>query len=75
MLYEKYSPTFFQRLKKRLKRIFGKKKKKVYVMPKQMPPKRTAREQRKHDKEIHELFRKYHVSFITKIIRLIKKEN
>lgn len=75
VLYEKYSPTFFQRLKKRLKRIFGKKKKKVYVMPKQMPPKRTAREQRKHDKEIHELFRKYHVSFITKIIRLIKKEN
>ena len=75
VLYEKYAPNPLQKLKKRLKRIFGKKQKKIYTMPAQMPPKRSPKEQRAYDKQIRALFRKYHVSFITKIIRKIKKDD
>ena len=75
VFYEKYAPTRWQKFRKTFKRIFGKKKKKIYRMPAVMPPERTPKEQREHDKQIHALFRKYHVSFITKIIRKIKKEN
>lgn len=74
VLYEKYAPNFVQRTRKRLKMLFAKKRKKVYVMPAQMPPQRTPQEQRAYDKQMKELFRKYRVSFITKIIRKIKKE-
>lgn len=74
VLYEKYSPNFMQRTKHRFKQLFGKKRKKVYVMPAQMPPVRSPKEQRAHDRQMRELFRKYHVSFITKLIRKIKKE-
>ena len=74
-LYEKYAPTYYLKLKRFCKRVFGKKRKKVYVMPKEMPPKRSYWDQRAYDKKMREIFRKYHVSFITKIIRRIKKEN
>ena len=74
VLYEKYAPNFMQRTKKQFKSLFGKKRKKVYVMPAQMAVKRSPREQRAYDKQMNELFRKYRVSFITKIIRKIKKE-
>ncbi|MGN1090192.1 MAG: signal peptidase I, partial [Huintestinicola sp.] len=74
VLYEKYSPDFMQRTRKTFKRIFGKKRKKVYVMPAQMPPVRSPKEQRAYDKKMNELFRKYRVSIFTKLIRKIKKE-
>lgn len=74
VLYEKYAPNFVQRTRKRLKMLFGKKRKKVYVMPTEMPPQRTPQEQRAYNKKMNEIFRKYRVSFITKIIRKIKKE-
>ena len=74
IFYEKYAPTKLQKFRKTFKRIFGKKKKKIYKMPAVMPPERTPKEQREHDRQIHALFRKYHVSIITKIIRKIKKE-
>ncbi|MGN0699894.1 MAG: hypothetical protein ACI4J8_02730, partial [Oscillospiraceae bacterium] len=60
--------------KKLCKRIFGKKKKKEYVMPKEMPIQRDPWEQRAYTKQMREIFRKYHVSPIQKIIRKIKKE-
>ncbi len=75
VLYEKYAPTPYLKAKRFLKRLFAKKKKKIYVMPKEMPEKRSYWDQRAYDKQMREIFRKYHVSFITKIIRIIKKEN
>ena len=74
VLYEKYAPNFRQRTKQRFKALFAKKRKKVYVMPAQMPVQRSPREQRAYDRQMKELFRKYHVSFITKLVRKIKKE-
>lgn len=74
LLYDKYCPTRLKRIKNSLKRIFGKKRKKVYVMPAQMPPKRTPREQRAYDRQMRALFRKYHVSIFTKLIRKLKKD-
>lgn len=74
VLYEKYAPNFRQRTKQRFKALFAKKRKKVYVMPAQMPVKRSPKEQRAYDRQMKELFRKYHVSFITKLVRKIKKE-
>ena len=75
ILYSKYCPTRRQRIKNFFKRKFGKKRKKVYVMPAQMPPKRTGREQRAYDKKMRAIFRKYHVSVFTKLIRKIKKDD
>lgn len=74
VLYEKYAPNFRQRTKQRFKALFAKKRKKVYVMPAQMPVQRSPKEQRAYDRQMKELFRKYHVSFITKLVRKIKKE-
>lgn len=74
VLYEKYTPNFRQRTKQSFKALFAKKRKKVYVMPAQMPVQRSPKEQRAYDRQMKELFRKYHVSFITKLIRKIKKE-
>lgn len=74
VLYEKYTPNFRQRTKQRFKALFAKKRKKVYVMPAQMPVQRSPKEQRAYDRQMKELFRKYHVSFITKLVRKIKKE-
>ena len=74
VLYEKYTPNFRQRTKQSFKTLFAKKRKKVYVMPAQMPVQRSPKEQRAYDRQMKELFRKYHVSFITKLIRKIKKE-
>ncbi len=74
VLYEKYTPNFRQRTKQRFKALFAKKRKKVYVMPEQMPVQRSPKEQRAYDRQMKELFRKYHVSFITKLVRKIKKE-
>ena len=74
VLYEKYAPNFRQRTKQRFKALFAKKRKKVYVMPAQMPVQRSPKEQRAYDRQMNELFRKYHVSFITKLVRKIKKE-
>lgn len=74
VLYEKYTPNFRQRTKQSFKALFAQKRKKVYVMPAQMPVQRSPKEQRAYDRQMKELFRKYHVSFITKLIRKIKKE-
>ena len=74
VLYEKYTPNFRQRTKQRFKALFAKKRKKVYVMPAQMPVQRSPKEQRAYDRQMKELFRKYQVSFITKLVRKIKKE-
>ena len=74
VLYEKYTPNFRQRTRQSFKALFAKKRKKVYVMPAQMPVQRSPKEQRAYDRQMKELFRKYHVSFITKLIRKIKKE-
>ena len=74
VLYEKYTPNFRQRTKQSFKALFAKKRKKVYVMPAQMPVQRSPKEQRAYDRQMKELFRKYHVSFITKLVRKIKKE-
>lgn len=74
VLYEKYAPNFRQRTKQRFKALFAKKRKKIYVMPAQMPVQRSPKEQRAYDRQMKELFRKYHVSFITKLVRKIKKE-
>ena len=74
VLYEKYTPNFRQRTKQRFKALFAKKRKKIYVMPAQMPVQRSPKEQRAYDRQMKELFRKYHVSFITKLVRKIKKE-
>lgn len=74
VLYEKYAPNFRQRTKQSFKALFAQKRKKVYVMPAQMPVQRSPKEQRAYDRQMKELFRKYHVSFITKLIRKIKKE-
>ena len=75
VLYSKYCPTRRQRIKNFFKRKFGKKRKKVYVMPAQMPPKRTGREQRAYDRQMRAIFRKYHVSIFTKLIRKIRKDD
>ncbi|MGN0633253.1 MAG: DUF2357 domain-containing protein [Oscillospiraceae bacterium] len=69
VLFEKYAPNARQRAKKRLKRLFSKKKKKVYVMPKVMPIQRTPEEQKAYDKQIKALFKTYHVSVFEKIKR------
>ena len=74
VLYEKYTPNFRQRTRQSFKALFAPKRKKVYVMPAQMPVQRSPKEQRAYDRQMKELFRKYHVSFITKLIRKIKKE-
>ena len=74
VLYEKYTPNFRQRTRQSFKALFAKKRKKVYVMPAQMPVQRSPKEQRAYDRQMKELFRKYHVSFITKLVRKIKKE-
>lgn len=74
VLYEKYIPNFPQRVRKFFKKHFGKKQKKVYVMPAKMPVKRSPKEQRAYDKKMNEIFKKYRVSFITKLIRKVKKE-
>ena len=74
VLYEKYTPNFRQRTRQSFKALFAPKRKKVYVMPAHMPVQRSPKEQRAYDRQMKELFRKYHVSFITKLIRKIKKE-
>lgn len=72
ILYEKYAPNARQRIKKRIKNLFRKKKKKVYVMPKVPPIQRTPEEQKAHDKQIKALFKEYHVSVFEKAKRKIK---
>ena len=71
ILYEKYSPNIFQKTKHFVKKI-TKKKKKVYVMPKEPPIQRTPQEQKEHDRQIRALFREYHVGIFTKIKRGVK---
>lgn len=72
ILYEKYAPNARQRIKKRIKNLFRKKKKKVYVMPKVPPIQRTPEEQKAYDKKIKALFKEYHVSVFEKAKRKIK---
>ena len=71
ILYEKYSPNIFQKAKHFVKKI-TRKKKKVYVMPKEPPIQRTPQEQKEHDRQIRALFREYHVGIFTKIKRGVK---
>lgn len=73
VLYEKYAPNARQRLKKRIKNLFRKKKKKVYTMPKTPPVQRTPEEQKAHDKMIKKLFKEYHVGVVRKLFRKIKE--
>ena len=68
VLYEKYTPNFRQRTKQSFKALFAPKRKKVYVMPAQMPVQRSPKEQRAYDRQMKELFRKYHVSCIITIL-------
>lgn len=72
ILYEKYTPNARQRMRRRIKNLFRKKKKRVYVMPAQPPIQRTPEEQKVYDEKIQALFKKYHVSTAEKLKRRIE---
>ncbi len=67
-LYEKYIPNRSQRRKQKAE-ARKRKKNRVYRMPSQPPIVRTPEEQKAIDREMHELFRKYHVGIFEKIKR------
>ncbi len=54
VLYEKYTPNFRQRTRQSFKALFAPKRKKVYVMPAQMPVQRSPKEQRAYDRQMKE---------------------
>jgi hypothetical protein len=71
-LYEKYIPTYRQ--KRRQDAEFRRRmKNKVYRKPAVPPPVRTREEQKAIDRQMHELFRAYHVSIFERIKREIEE--